>query len=161
MFRTVCRLATAAACFATLACTFAQTPVPPATVPAATATAPAAAPAATAEAAKLAIAESDSGKTLTVALNTTVTISLAGNATTGYSWSVTKIEGAAVEQVGNIQYVTDPAPPRMVGVGGTSVAKFRAAKAGQSTITLGYARPWEQNTPPIKTFTVTLTVQNP
>ena len=154
MFRSVFRFASAAASFAFLAGTFAQTPAP-------SATAPASAPAATAKAAALAVGESDSGKTFTIALNTTVTISLAGNATTGYSWSVTKLEGAAVEQVGDIQYVTNPAPARMVGVGGTSLATFRAAKAGQSTITLGYARPWEKGTPPIKTFTVTLIVQNP
>lgn len=149
----------AAACCAAFAATLlAQTPTPPAT---ATATATATAPAATAKAPELAVVESDNGKTLTIALNTNVSISLAGNATTGYSWSVTKIDGAALEQAGDIQYVPDRSRPGMVGVGGASVAKFRAAKAGQSTITLGYARPWETGIPPTKTFTVTLIVQNP
>jgi inhibitor of cysteine peptidase len=108
---------------------------------------------------EFAISESDAGKTLKLGDNTIVAISLAGNATTGYSWSVTKIEGAALEQAGDIQYVPDRTRPGMVGSGGTSIAKFRAAKVGTATITLGYARPWEKDTPPIKTFTITLVVE--
>jgi inhibitor of cysteine peptidase len=107
---------------------------------------------------ELAVTEADAGKTLKLGDNKVVSISLAGNATTGYSWSVTKVDGVALEQMGDIQYVPLKAPAGMVGTGGTSVVKFRAVKAGQATITLGYARPWERGTPPTKTFTVTIEV---
>jgi inhibitor of cysteine peptidase len=126
------------------------------------ATRPASAPATTAAAtsgtATLAIGEADNGKTLHLANGKTAAISLPGNATTGYSWSVTKIDGTALEQAGAVQYVPDRARPGMVGSGGTSVATFRAVKPGTSTITLGYARPWETGTPPAKSFTITLVV---
>ena len=75
---------------------------PAATAPAATATAPA-----TTKAAELAIAESDNGKTLHLAVGRTAAISLAGNATTGYSWSLTKLDGTALEQAGSVEYAPD------------------------------------------------------
>jgi inhibitor of cysteine peptidase len=124
--------------------------------PPTTATAPATA--ATAKAAELAVSQADNGKTLNLGTNKTVAISLPGNATTGYSWAVTKIDGTALEQTGSVQYVPDRARAGMVGSGGTSIATFRAVKPGQSTITLGYARPWETGTPPANSFTVTLVV---
>jgi inhibitor of cysteine peptidase len=108
---------------------------------------------------ELVVTESDAGKTLKLGDHTVAAISLAGNATTGYSWSVTKIEGSALKQAGDIQYVPDRTRPGIVGSGGTSIARFRAAKTGHATITLGYSRPWEKGTPPIKTFTVTLVVE--
>jgi inhibitor of cysteine peptidase len=108
--------------------------------------------------AALSIVEADNAKTLHLDLHKTAVISLAGNATTGYSWSVVKMDGTALEQVGAVEYVPDRSRPGMVGSGGTSVATFRAVKAGQSTVTLGYARPWENGTPPTKTFTITLIV---
>src|ERR1019366_7639396 len=94
--------------------------------------APATSPTTATKVAELAVTEADSGKTLKLGANTGISISLAGNATTGYSWSIAKIEGSALEQVGDIQYVPHRAQPGMVGGGGTSVAKFRAVKTGQS-----------------------------
>ena len=118
-----------------------------------------ASPPATAPAAALAVTEAYNGKTLKLGDAVTVTISLAGNATTGYSWAVSKVEGDALQQAGDIQYAPQRAPAGMVGTGGTSTATFRAVKAGQSVITLAYARPWENGTPPAKTFQVTIVVE--
>ena len=139
-------------------------PTAQATMPAAPSTAsttPATTPAPTtapAKSAELAVTAADDAQTLKLGDNTAVAVSLAGNPTTGYSWTLTKIDGTALEQVGDIQYVADRVPAGMVGSGGTFVAHFRAAKAGQSTLTFGYARPWEKTTPPVKTFTVTIVV---
>jgi inhibitor of cysteine peptidase len=110
------------------------------------------------KAADLAVTETDTGKTLPMGDHKTATISLPGNPTTGFSWTVTKIGGTALEQVGTVEYVPDPSPPGMVGAGGTAKLKFKAVSLGQSTITMGYARPWETGQEPAKTFTVTLVV---
>jgi inhibitor of cysteine peptidase len=133
----------------------AQTTSAPATT---SASAPATATGPATKATDLAVTEADNGKTLTLGDNKTATISLAGNATTGYSWTVTKTDGTALEQVGTAEYVPDRAPPGMVGTGGTSVFKFKAAKLGPTTITLAYARPWETGKESAKTFVVTLIV---
>jgi len=121
--------------------------------------APASAPATSPAAKTLAITEADNGKTLKLADATAVTITLPGNPTTGYSWAVTKTEGTALEQTGSIQYTPTPVQPGIVGSGGTFLATFHALKPGESTITLGYARPWEKGTPAAKTFTVTLIIE--
>jgi len=83
----------------------------------------------------------------TVDIGTPVEIRLKGNATTGFSWSVAKIEGDSVKQQGKIHYVPDKGPKGMVGSGGTAIATFKAVKAGKSIITLEYRRPWEKNKP--------------
>ena len=73
-----------------------------------------------------------------------VAISLKGNPTTGYSWRTAKLDGKAIEQAGDPKYTTDPHPKGMVGVGGTFVFKFNAAKAGKTAVNLEYVRPWEK-----------------
>ncbi len=45
-----------------------------------------------------------------------------------------------------------------LGAGGTVTARFVAVGAGQTTLTLNYARPFERDVPPLKTFTVSVLV---
>ena len=99
------------------------------------------------------------GKTVAVALGQTIVVRLKGNPTTGYQWTVQKIEGKAVKQVGKVEYVHggDDAD----GSGGVFVAAFQAVKAGAATVTMGYLRPWEKKKPPIESFIVTLDVKAP
>ncbi|MCX7047938.1 MAG: protease inhibitor I42 family protein [Candidatus Sumerlaeota bacterium] len=106
---------------------------------------------------------SASGQTVTLEVGQQLRVRLKGNPTTGYSWSDPKIEGAAVESAGKPEYVTDnakrPDAQRLVGAGGEFVFTFSAKKEGTSKITLEYRRPWEKETPPIKTFTCTVVVK--
>ncbi len=103
------------------------------------------------------LTDADNGKTLLLTGASNITINLQGNATTGYSWSLAGIDGPALEAVGDVVYTPNPNQPGMTGSGGTSSAKFRVARTGQSRITLQYARPWEKNAP-ARTFTITFIV---
>lgn len=105
------------------------------------------------------VTESDAGKTVTVTKNAQLEITLPGNITTGYSWKVTGLEGDSLKPVGQPQYLPSPAPAERVGTGGQFVFKFAAIKPGTTKLTLAYARPWEKDTPPAKTFTLTVAVQ--
>ena len=96
----------------------------------------------------------DNGKTVAVAVGTTFDVVLKGNASTGFQWQVKNIDGDAVEQVGKPDYVLDPNPKRMAGVGGRFVLHFKATKAAKTKIRLVYVRPWEKNTPAAQTFEV-------
>jgi inhibitor of cysteine peptidase len=51
-----------------------------------------------------------------------------------------------------------PAPNGMVGVPGEQVWSFSAQGTGHAVLTYVYARPWEKNAEPAKTFTLTVTV---
>ena len=104
------------------------------------------------------VTESDAGKTVTVTKNDKLEITLPGKITTGYSWKVTGQEGDSLNPVGHPQYLPSPAPAGRVGTGGQFVFKFNAAKPGTTKLTLAYARPWEKDTPPAKTFALTVVV---
>ena len=51
-----------------------------------------------------------------------------------------------------------PATP-MLGAGSKEVWTFKALKAGRSTISMQYSRPFEPSAPAAKTFTLTVVVQ--
>jgi predicted secreted protein len=110
-------------------------------------------------AAPRALTADDNGKTIPLTTDTkTITITLAGNPTTGYSWTLAKIDGKSLDAVGDVAYKPDAAPRGMVGSGGVFVATFDVIAPGKTTITLEYKRPWEKDTPAAKTFTVTIDV---
>ena len=88
-------------------------------------------------------------------------LTIAGNPTTGYQWSVASMPGG-VTQVGEAVYVQDPADSpdgrRLVGVGGRFIFTFVGSKVTEGSIKLVYTRPWEKDTPPIQTADVKVRV---
>jgi inhibitor of cysteine peptidase len=98
------------------------------------------------------LTEADRGKTVKIAVGQMALLSLEGNATTGFQWSVEKLDGDAIRQEGKAEYRLKKNTPGLVGVGGVYVFHFSAVKSGKALLKLTYARPWEKNTPPAKTF---------
>lgn len=84
------------------------------------------------------------------------TIKLAANPTTGYHWEPTAQPDAAVVRIVSDTYLA-PDTDR-VGAGGTQEIVVEGVAAGTTTLTMGYARPWEQGTPPTETTTFAITV---
>jgi predicted secreted protein len=107
----------------------------------------------------LVLDEKANGTTVPATLGQQILIRLRGNPTTGYEWKVAKLEGEAIEQVGEPKYVPDDPKGERAGAGGTFVFTFRAAKAGQAALTLAYARPWEKKKEPAQTFALTVEVK--
>jgi inhibitor of cysteine peptidase len=90
-----------------------------------------------------------------------VELTIAGNPTTGYKWSVASMpEG--ITEVGEAVYVQDPADSPggrpLVGVGGRFIFTFVGSKTTEGSIKLAYTRPWEKDTPPIQTADVKVRV---
>ncbi len=120
----------------------------------------------TAPAAELNLREADSNRVVPVVVGDSVVITLAGNITTGYSWSLARLEIDAadaqkpsVKSVGDIAYQRAPAPPGLLGSGGMFVARFTAAAEGKAIVRLEYKRPFEKDKAAAKTFDVTLVVK--
>ena len=107
----------------------------------------------------LELTEADQGKIVKTAIGTLISVALAGNATTGYQWQVDKMQGNAVRENGKADYTQQKHDPELVGVGGTFLFHFKAAKAGSTKFKFVYVRPWETDKPPAKTFEVTIEVQ--
>jgi inhibitor of cysteine peptidase len=103
-------------------------------------------------------ADSD-GKVLSVAVGATLRISLPGNATTGYQWLITDLQGRAVQPTGPVDYVPAKKAQGRLGAGGTFISTLRAVAPGQSQLTLSYLRPWEKDKPAEKTYTLGVKVE--
>jgi inhibitor of cysteine peptidase len=100
----------------------------------------------------------DNGKQITVKSGDVVTLTLVSNPTTGYSWQVMDIDNAVLVQDGEPEYKQSSGSEGLVGAGGTETFHFKAVGSGETTLNLGYMRPWE-SVPPTETFTVQVAVQ--
>jgi predicted secreted protein len=83
-------------------------------------------------------------------------IELEANNTTGYQWAPTAEPNAKVVTVVSDTYVAPGS--QLAGAGGTQRIVIEGVAAGTTTLSLGYARPWEQGVPPVKTATYDITV---
>lgn len=99
------------------------------------------------------------GKSVLLHPSDRLVVTLAGNATTGYSWSVLHVDPKVVKYLGRT-YVAHPTPPA-VGGGGKYILRFRAVAIGTTTLKLGYLQEGNSNAVPTKTYTLHLTVKSP
>ncbi len=107
---------------------------------------------------ELSVDIASTGKEVTLAAGDTLTVTLESNITTGYSWNENaNIGDKTVMQQTDHKY-QPPATP-IPGAGGKEVWTFKALKAGKSTISMEYSRPFEPTAAPAKTFTLTVVVQ--
>jgi inhibitor of cysteine peptidase len=105
---------------------------------------------------KSALKISDPKQPVEVGAGQEFSIILESNPTTGYHWDIVgNLDGNMVELVKN-EY-TSTSDPNLVGGGGVEVWTFKALKAGETQITLGYYPPSNDPVDPqqITTFTVT------
>jgi inhibitor of cysteine peptidase len=99
------------------------------------------------------------GKTIVLRPSDRLVVTLPGNATTGYSWSVLHLDKSVVKYVGQT-YVPRSAPGK-VGAGGKYVLRFRAVRDGTTKLKLGYLQEGNSNAVPAKTYVLHLTVKPP
>lgn len=108
-----------------------------------------------AAAATVTITQAENGGTVTVPPRGTLVLRLPSNETTGYTWQIAPDSGNFLSPIGKPRY--EQPKGNAVGAGGVQVFRFRAPAAGaDSVLRLGYLRPFEKNTPPVETFSVTV-----
>ena len=87
-------------------------------------------------------------------------VTLESNPTTGYGWQVAEVDKSILRQVGDPEFKSSAqGNPPVVGTGGTQTFRFESVGAGTTTLKMIYVRPWEKDVPPVKTFTVQITVR--
>ena len=107
------------------------------------------------------LTEADNGKAVDVKVGDLVQVILAGNPTTGYSWSTSLSDKDApvLQQQGDPVYAQQSPDSTLVGGGGTFTFTFTAVAPGQVALKFGYARPWETGVATAQTYAVTITVK--
>lgn len=111
------------------------------------------------------ISETGNSATFTVRAGSPFSISVKGNPTTGYSWFLDHPENLNkrlliplnLDKYNSGEFVSNPHPAGMVGVGGTFIFKFRAVRRGLARFKLIYKRPWLPNNP-ARVVTVTIRI---
>jgi predicted secreted protein/putative hemolysin len=93
------------------------------------------------------VTNSDNKSDVTLKVGDTLTVELASNPTTGFSWQVDANDAKVLAQVGESQYRLGSQTP-IPGAGGTQTFTFNAVGAGKTTLTLIYVRPWETSVTP-------------
>ncbi|HEY9088844.1 MAG TPA: protease inhibitor I42 family protein [Anaerolineaceae bacterium] len=108
--------------------------------------------------AEITITQADAGKTINLAKNDILVLTLPGNPTTGYAWELQPAPDESVLQVaGEPQFVEQDSTK--LGSPGAMVFHFTAVGAGQTAVKLVYHRSWETGTPPQDTFEVNVKVR--
>lgn len=87
------------------------------------------------------ITQQDAGKSVTLGLGETVTISLDENPSTGFRWELEPGTDPTLELLSS-EYLA--APSARVGAGGRHLWTFKARKSGEVRLVLTRRRPWEK-----------------
>ena len=111
------------------------------------------------QSAPLTVTGQNNGQTVTLKPGQVLVVRLESNPTTGYAWQLLAADPAVIKQVGEAGFTPAPVATGVVGAGGTAEWRFAAAGEGTTTIILNYRRPWEKDTRPAQTFTLTVTVK--
>jgi len=99
----------------------------------------------------------DSGKTIQCNVNSTFSIVLDSNPTTGYRWQLASSQNGALLKLIGSQYRAPET--ELAGAGGEEIWSFKALSVGQTTIIFEYMRPWEKGKEPIKRTVFTVHIQ--
>jgi inhibitor of cysteine peptidase len=97
----------------------------------------------------------DDGTRLSLAEGDKVTVTLEGNATTGYTWELVDYDPEVITPRGEPTY--EAADTELVGGGGTWTWTLIAAEPGECSVGFVYHRPWEE-VPPLGAFSFIATV---
>ena len=108
------------------------------------------------QAGNIVVTEAQNGATTSVTQESTITVRLEENPTTGYMWNMTTTSGL---QMINDTYEPSDTSGTMVGSGGTRTWEISAAAKGDQKITAVYRRSWEPVTGNETGFFMTVIVQ--
>jgi inhibitor of cysteine peptidase len=95
----------------------------------------------------------DSGKTVNLVIEDQFLISLEANPATGFTWAVSQIDTALVTQMGDVAF---KAGSDRLGAPGIQTFTFNCIQNGNTKLELIYHRPWDTESAPSDTFSLTL-----
>ena len=95
-----------------------------------------------------------------VPADSSLTVTLCSNPTTGFQWEEAQISDQTVLQETGHKFVSpESEPPPPPGTPGQEVWTFQTLKKGTSTISIDYSRPWEGGEKGAWKFSLTVIVE--
>jgi len=107
---------------------------------------------------QVSINKANAGTTVELRVGDKLEVSLEGNLTTGYNWTVESLDSTIIKQLGDAEFKQADQNQNRVGAGGVILYRFEAIKSGKTPLKLIYHRSWEKDVPPIETYEVTIMV---
>ncbi len=104
-----------------------------------------------------ALTAENNGERIQMKTGDTLQITLESNPTTGYQWTVFDMDETILAQVGEAEYRSEGT--QMAGAGGEEIFTFKALASGETVLSLGYHRDWEEGIAPVENFAVTVIVE--
>jgi inhibitor of cysteine peptidase len=101
------------------------------------------------------LGEADARSAITLPSGDVLMIALPANPSTGYGWTVISMDETILTQVGEAEFTSQSG---LIGAAGTMTLRFAGLAQGETTVELGYLRPWEE-AEPLDTYQVTVTVR--
>lgn len=101
----------------------------------------------------------DSGSEVTLSSGQILVIRLDSNPSTGYGWGRTDADSTVLVQDEDAEFKEGASGQGLVGASGVETLRFKAAQAGETTLELGYRRPWEKGVDPLDVFQVRVVVR--
>ena len=99
--------------------------------------------------------ESDNDTRVLLYVGDTLSIRLKSNVTTGYSWNIAELPNT----LRAVDSQAESGKSGRVGEPGFQFFTFSATTPGESTLKLNYFRPFEKDSPPAKTFRLSVSVE--
>jgi inhibitor of cysteine peptidase len=106
---------------------------------------------------EISLTKKDDGAAVEMTAGEALHVSLAANPTTGFTWEAVPTPNAAVlAEQGEAEYKPESS---LEGAPGVLTLTFKAVGPGQVKLALVDHQPWDKDTPPAETFTVSVTVK--
>src|SRR5947209_2225156 len=100
----------------------------------------------------LTVTKEDNGKSFETTSGGIITVRLAENPTTGYTWAIDRVDDQLLALQGS-DYISSPG--HLAGRGGERIFTFKTGKAGQTSLQLKHWREWEGDKSIVDRFTIT------
>ena len=97
----------------------------------------------------------DDGKIANLKVADEFFISLDASPTTGYTWAVAQIDSSLIEQIGEVAF---KAESELLGASGIQTFTFNCIQTGNTVLEMIYHRPWDKESAPLDTFSLTLNI---
>jgi inhibitor of cysteine peptidase len=97
----------------------------------------------------LELTETDSGRSIEITLGTSIVLRLTSQRSTGYTWIIDEVDNEILVPDGEPQYA---AGNNRLGAEESLLWSFKSVSSGETTLKLIYARPFEKEQLPLKSF---------